>query len=199
MRIISGELKGRTLRTPPGRHLRPTQDRVRQVLFDIVGEGIMGAKVLDLFAGVGAIGIEALSRGAAEAVFVDRDAAALRYLRTNLELLGIADRARVLPVAVEAAAKILLQDGGGFRWIFADPPYRLNSTSWILRMTHGDTGAILDPAGILVVEVSVHNLPAGVIGGLRRVRSRSVGETHLEFYGWDGRTDGEKRDLPGNV
>jgi 16S rRNA (guanine966-N2)-methyltransferase len=199
MRIISGELKGRTLRTPPGRHLRPTQGHVRQVLFDVVGEGIAGARILDIFAGVGAIGIEALSRGAAEAVFVERDLTALRFLRMNLDVMGLLGRVRILPVSVESAARILGQEREPFRWIFADPPYRLDSSTWVSRMTDDGPGAILDPEGTLVIETSVHNLPAEEIAGLKRFRDHAVGETHLEFYGWDGRHDGEKRDIPGDV
>jgi len=200
MKIVAGDLKGRMLRTPPGRQLRPTQAHVRQVLFDIVGEGVVGERVLDLFAGVGAIGIEALSRGAREVTFVERDPTALRYLRANLQILGLEDRSRVLPVTVEASPKILAATGSPFPWIFADPPYRTDSNAWISKVTQGGAGAILDRAGTLVVESSGRSLPAERVGGLKRFRDHAVGETHLEFYGWDGRTDGEEEgDLSGNV
>ncbi len=200
MRVIAGDLRGRTLRTPPGRQLRPTQGHVRQVLFDIVGESIVGERVLDLFAGVGAIGIEALSRGAREVTFVERDPTALRYLRANLQILGLDDRSRVLPVAVEASPKILAAMGPPFPWIFADPPYRVDSNAWISRVTQGGPGAILDRAGTLVVESSGRSLPAERLGGLKRLRDHAVGETHLGFYGWDGGTDGEEdRDISRDV
>lgn len=200
MRVISGELKGRTLRTPPGHRFRPTQGHVRQVLFDIVGDRIIGGRALDLFAGVGAIGIEALSRGAREVTFVEKDPTALRYLRANLQIMGLEERSRVLPTTVEASQKILTAIGSPFPWIFADPPYRLDSNAWISMMTHGGPGGILDRIGTLVVECSGRSLPSERIGDLVRVRDHSVGETHLEFYEWDGRSDGEEAgDIPGDV
>lgn len=198
MRVISGDLRGRILKVPPGRGLRPTQGHVRQVLFDIVGEAIVGQRVLDLFAGVGGLGIEALSRGAAEACFVERDPVALRCLRENLEAFGIADRARVLPVSVEAGLKILEKGEAGFAWIFADPPYRLDPGTWLRRTVRPGPGPILDAAGTLVFETSRRRPAIERIESLRRVRSHPVGETTLEFYRWGDR-DGTNGDLPGDV
>ncbi len=186
MRIISGALKGRILRTPHGRALRPTQGHVRQVLFDIVGESVQQARVLDLFAGVGAIGIEALSRGAAEAVFVERDPNALRCLRENLEALDLRDSGRVLAVQVSVGFKILEAEQDCFRWVFADPPYGTPPEEWIPRVTRQGPGAILAPEGSLVLETSRRQVTAEAIGPLRKYRTHHVGETDLEFYGWEG-------------
>src|ERR687889_1762341 len=88
MRVIAGTYGGRRLQAPPGTDTRPTSDRVREALFSILGERVEGARVLDLFAGSGALGIEALSRGAAEATFVDKAPAAIRAVRANLEAVG---------------------------------------------------------------------------------------------------------------
>src|SRR5499427_9858939 len=96
MRVVSGELRGRRLLAAPGRETRPTSDRAKAGLFDWIGPRVAGARVLDLFAGTGALGIEALSRGAREAVFVERSRGALRALRRNLDELALGERARVL-------------------------------------------------------------------------------------------------------
>jgi len=128
MRVIAGTHGGRVLRTLPGRALRPTLDRVRESVFAILRDEIEGARVLDLFAGTGALGIEALSRGAASALFVDDDARALAVLRKNLDALGLADRARVVrgrvPECLRGPAKSTLPLSGPADIIFADPPYR---------------------------------------------------------------------------
>ena len=128
MRVIAGTHRGRQLRTLPGRDVRPTLDRVRESIFGILGDEVEGAGVLDLFAGTGALGIEALSRGAAFAVFVDDDPRALRVLEQNLETLGLGERASVVrgrvPAVLGAARKSSLPLRGPVDIIFADPPYR---------------------------------------------------------------------------
>lgn len=121
LRVIAGEAKGRRLKTPPGLDTRPTADRVRQTLFDILGD-VSGAQVLDLFAGSGALGIEALSRGAAAATFVENDPAALAVVRDNLSACGFAGRAKV----VRADAEEFLRRrtaSAPYDLAFLDPPY----------------------------------------------------------------------------
>jgi 16S rRNA (guanine966-N2)-methyltransferase len=186
MRVISGELRGRTLRTPPGRILRPTQGHVRQVLFDVVGDEISGARVLDLFAGVGALGIEALSRGAVEAVFVERDATVLRFLKENIESMDLGERGRVLAVSVNAGLRILEEETGSFRWIFADPPYAQRPEAWLLNLGRPGPGGVLSADGVLVLETSKRSPVEERVGPLRRFRTHRVGETVLEFFGWEG-------------
>ena len=123
MRVIAGRYRGRRLQAPPGDATRPTSDRVREALFSVLAARVSGARVLDLFAGSGALGIEALSRGAAEATFVDTAPAALRAIRANLDAIGVtadvrrADARRFLGSASAAARHYDL--------VFLDPPYRL--------------------------------------------------------------------------
>ena len=126
MRIISGSARGRTIVAPQGMDTRPTQDYVRESLFNILRADVPGARVLDLFAGSGALGLEALSRGAEHAVFVDSARAAVACVRRNVETLRMDGRCQVLACDWRAAAQRLA--GGGFDLVFIDPPYRMENT-----------------------------------------------------------------------
>ena len=125
MRIIAGRFGGRRLAAPPGRATRPTSDRVREALFSILeaGGGVLDARVLDLYAGSGALGIEALSRGAASVMFVEREARAAAALRANLESLGV--EAVVRRGDVLAALREAREGGETYDLVLCDPPYRL--------------------------------------------------------------------------
>ena len=125
MRVVAGRLGGRRLLAPPGRDTRPTSDRVREALFSILGP-LEGERVLDLFAGSGALGLEALSRGAAHATFVDRDPRAVAAVRANLEALGI--EARVLRQEARGALRDARERGDAYDLVFLDPPYRQAAT-----------------------------------------------------------------------
>ena len=122
MRVVAGRFGGRRLVAPPGDATRPTSDRVRESLFSVLGPSTEGARVLDLYAGTGALGIEALSRGAAAAVFVDRAPAAIKAIRANLEALGI--EADVRRMQARAALRTAADSGEAYDLIFLDPPYR---------------------------------------------------------------------------
>ncbi len=120
-RIIAGEFGGRTLAVPRGRETRPTADRVREAWMSILGPRLEGALVLDLFAGSGALGLEAISRGAESAVFVERAGAAIELIRSNIVVLGVSDRARVVRGdALRFAAEL---GAGAYAIVLADPPY----------------------------------------------------------------------------
>ncbi len=125
MRVIAGSLRGRRLRAPAGLTTRPTADRVRESLFAVLGD-LRGLRVVDLYAGTGALGIEALSRGAASATFIDSGRDAVDVLRSNLRELGVDDRATVLPTRVERC-KNRLRDLGPFDLILCDPPWPIAS------------------------------------------------------------------------
>ncbi len=135
MRVVSGELGGRRLVTPAGTSTRPTTDRVREAIFNSLGSsGLLdGAVVADLFAGSGAVGIEALSRGAARCVFVERDRAALRALNDNLDALDLGDRAKVLTSDAMSVAGTLDAD-----IVFADPPYDFDAWHELLGRVTAD-------------------------------------------------------------
>lgn len=127
MRVVAGVAGGRRLQAPAGRKVRPTSERVREALFNSLGslDVVVGAGVIDLFAGTGALGIEALSRGAASATFVDADARAVAAIKENLRATGLADRARVVQADVlrYLADRQGQADPGTFDIAFADPPY----------------------------------------------------------------------------
>lgn len=130
MRVVAGEAKGRRLVAPPGRATRPTSDRVREAIFSALDsiDAVRGAAVLDLFAGTGAMGIEALSRGASRATFVDSDGDAIGTIRTNLAATGFAERADV----VRADVVRWLAGGGRFDLVLADPPYAFDDWTALL-------------------------------------------------------------------
>jgi 16S rRNA (guanine966-N2)-methyltransferase len=179
MRIIAGAFKGRRLAPVKGR-IRPTAAKVREAVFNILGERVAGVRVLDLFAGTGALGIEALSRGAAEAVFVEEHPEALKVLRRNLADLDLADRTTVWPLPVAAALKKLAGRGERFGLVFLDPPYGGGVAAAAL-----STLASLDvlaPGARVVVEHSRReNLPE-VCGALRCFSERRYGDTQAAFY-----------------
>jgi len=123
MRIIAGKFRGRKLRTPAGLDIRPTGDRLKQTLFDILGPDVSGRTVIDAFAGSGAIGLEALSRGAREIIFIESGKESCRLIRRNLELCGVASGYRLLEQDVFAALRYLGREGHWAHVIFLDPPY----------------------------------------------------------------------------
>ena len=145
IRIVAGTAKGRRLASPPTDATRPTPNRVREAVFNSLYslDALEGARVLDLFAGTGALGIEALSRGAAEALFVEHAQAVAAVLRRNLETTGLADRAAVMVTDVDTALTGLAREGGRFDLAFVDPPYAFDA--WPALM-----GRV--PADLVVVE-----------------------------------------------
>ena len=131
MRIIAGDKRGRRIAAPPGRDTRPTSDRVREAVFDMLtarlGSDLGGGRVLDAFAGSGALGLEALSRGTGPAVFVESDRKALKVLRANIAELGLEPRGQVVAADVFRLAVTNALPAGPFSLLFADPPYRIDA------------------------------------------------------------------------
>jgi 16S rRNA (guanine966-N2)-methyltransferase len=149
MRIVAGEFRGRRLVAPAGMGTRPTSDRVRESLFAILGP-LGGDRVLDIFAGTGALGIEAISRGAASAVAVDRDRAAVRAIRANAEALDLGDRLRVVQRGWREALRVEAEAGAAFDLVLIDPPYDLLPG---IAPTLGEAVAqVLAPGGVVVLE-----------------------------------------------
>ncbi|MFN8161430.1 MAG: RsmD family RNA methyltransferase [Solirubrobacterales bacterium] len=176
MRVIAGELRGRPLLAPKGRRVRPTSDRVREAIFSALGE-IGGARVADLFCGTGALGIEALSRGAGEATFVDRD---LRAVRGNVEHLGLGGRSEL--VGSDVVAWLGSAERGAFELVFIDPPYRLADR--IERELDSLVPAILAPGGRVIAE-SAARRPLR-LASLTVLRERRYGSTQVGFLGREG-------------
>lgn len=133
IRITAGEWRGRSIRTVPGRAVRPSPAMLREALFNMIGPGIAGARFIDLAAGSGAVGIEALSRGAAHATFVDTHPASLAAIRGNLEALGALERATLLRRDAAAAADELARRGERFDVAFLDPPYDTGTAAACVR------------------------------------------------------------------
>jgi len=180
MRVIAGALKGRRLEVPRGRTTRPTADQVRIALLDALGPYLGEARVLDLFAGAGGVGLEALSRGAAHATFVERDPRAAAALEANVRALGVAAQARVLRLDVARAQALLEREGVRFDIVFLDPPYEADLTRATLEGL--GRGALLAPGGLVVAQHPTKRPPSAEIGGLKAFRTRRFGETTLTFF-----------------
>jgi 16S rRNA (guanine(966)-N(2))-methyltransferase RsmD len=180
VRIVSGSLGGRVLRAPPGTTTRPTSEKVREAIFSILGPPSDEDRVLDLFAGSGAMGIEALSRGAGRAVFVEKARPAAAVLRKNLDELGVGAAAEL--VTSDALTFLLRAPAQPWRWVFCDPPYRSELASRVLAH-FGAHPEQLAEGGSLVVEHDRRNAPPAADGSMLRTDSRRYGDTWVSFYG----------------
>jgi 16S rRNA (guanine966-N2)-methyltransferase len=175
LRVIAGTLGGRRIQAPKGRSTRPTSDRVRESLFNLLGALPSEAIVLDLYAGSGALGIEALSRGAVHATFVERGHAARRTLRANLEALGLSSRARVV------AGDAMTSDAwarGPFDLIFADPPYDAAVQHRLVEKA----ASILRADGVVALEHSARGPAPEAPETLALWKSRRYGDTEVTLY-----------------
>lgn len=178
MKIIAGTLHGRNLKTPKGLTTRPVIARVREALFNVLGD-MSGTSVLDLFAGTGAIGIEAISRGAQSAVFVDSGAEQCEVIRDNLSRFGVSGE--VIRMEINRALEKLVREGRSFDFIFADPPYEQGYSPRALEFVCGR--GLLAPHGIMAVTVrKTEELPERS-GECERVFDRRYGDTRLVMYG----------------
>jgi 16S rRNA (guanine966-N2)-methyltransferase len=182
MRLIGGLAGGRRLITPRGRQTRPTGAKVREAIFNILGPPPEG-QVLDLYAGTGALGLEALSRGASAAVFVERDHAPLAALRRNIKELGLEDRATVLGADVCTGLRRLSGTGARFSWVFLDPPY-VKETEGVLAELSGS--GLLTPCAVVVLEHDRRNRPPEHVGALFLTDRRQYGDTELSFFRCSG-------------
>lgn len=180
MRVISGQARGQVLRSLRGSAIRPTSARVRGALFSILGESIQAGPFLDLYAGTGAVGIEALSRGAPWADFVEQHRAACRVLSGNLVAAQCAERARVLALPV---ARFLARSADRvYAVVFADPPYGAGEGARVLVRLAGWSGVARET--LVVVQHSGREEVRA--GGWRLVRREAYGDTRLSFYRPEG-------------
>ena len=178
LRIIGGQWRSRLIGFDAEAGVRPTPDRVRQTLFDWLAPLIDGASALDLFAGSGALGFEALSRGAAHATFVDAARPAIAAIRGNLRALGLDDRATVIAGdAVATAARHT--PAAPWRLVFVDPPYRSDLATRAVAALPVDR---LAPGAVIVIEHDRHNAPPDLLGSLLRTDQRRYGDTLISFF-----------------
>jgi 16S rRNA (guanine(966)-N(2))-methyltransferase RsmD len=179
MRIISGTSRGRRLVTPKSQAIRPTSDRIKESIFNILGGEVEGKVVLDLFAGTGNLGIEALSRGAKRVLFVEKGRQALKLIQRNLSLIGMRERSEILPKDVSRAIGILKLKGESFDLILMDPPYEKGLIQKTLSKMRSHR--IYHEGTILVIEHNRREPIPERIQGWILTRQRGIGDTVISF------------------
>jgi 16S rRNA (guanine966-N2)-methyltransferase len=175
MRIVAGSVRGRALQAPPGLGTRPTSDKVRAAIFNLLGQFFEGGRVLDLYAGSGAMALEALSRGCHLAVCVESDAAAARTILRNAEACALADRVEVRRERVERALQRV--SPGSFDLVFVDPPYSEGPAAALARLA-----PLVAQGGAVVAEHDRRRPPAERYGALALVERRGYGDTGVSIY-----------------
>ena len=183
MRVIAGQFRSRPLTAPTGHDTRPTSDRLRETLFNVLAPRIAGSVFLDLYAGSGAVGIEALSRGAEQAIFVENAEPALRAIRANLSSLGIRGNYALEPRAASAALKRLAATERKVDIVFLDPPY-IDTAAYesTLNLLGGECRQFLAPNAIVIAEHLRKLELAESYGALTRYRTLKQGDSILSFY-----------------
>ena len=177
MRVIAGKFKGRNLKSPPSMQVRPTSDRLRETLFNVIAARVPDSRFLDLCAGSGAVGIEALSRGAAHATFVDRSRRSCQLIEANLNLCAVPEEQR--DIYCSEVTEFVKQAGEKWDLVFLDPPYNTDYPR-ILHLL--GSLALLNEEGLLVVEHHHKTELPETTGKLRRTRVLKQGDSSLSFY-----------------
>ena len=181
MRIIAGRYKSRRLKARPGAGTRPTSDKLRETLFNILASRVIESVFLDGYAGVGAVGIEAASRGARSVYFVDRSVGAERAIRSNLESIAVDVPCRVLQMELNAALGVCLREGVSFDIVFLDPPYA-KTDLYGRDLERLASGSLLHPGSIVVLEhARGFEWPRDGLG-LARTRTLEQGDSALTFF-----------------
>jgi len=180
LRVISGEAKGHKLKTPKGNSTRPTSDKVKGSIFNIIAPIISDKEVLDLFAGTGSLGIEALSRGARRAVFVDKSRECHQIIKENLSHTKFTERAEIHVMDVCSALNMLSQKDNKFDIIFLDPPYGKGLVDETLACI-ADTN-VLKQDTLIIAEHDVKDVVPECVGALKNFRQQKYGDTIISFY-----------------
>lgn len=181
MRVIAGQFRSRKLAAVPGMDTRPTSDRLRETLFNVAGPLIVDAVFLDLYAGTGAVGIEAISRGAREVYFVESDKKAARVIRQNLQSLKIEDGAEVLEWEAVPALRLLESQAIAADFIYIDPPYE-DHGSYAQALGLLAQSRLIDAGSIVIAEHDKHFDLSAEFGALKRYRELKQGDAVLSFY-----------------
>ena len=183
MRVIAGKFRSRTLIAPRGLDTRPTSDRLRETLFNVLAPRIEGAAFLDLYAGSGANGIEALSRGAKRVVLVEKAASAATAIRANLKALGIQEAWQLETRSVATSVKRLVEQGQRFEIVFLDPPYKAaNEYALTLSSLGGELESLLADDAVVIAEHHRKQPLEDAYGALHRYRLLEQGDASLSFY-----------------
>ena len=181
MRIIAGTFKSRRLKTLPGPATRPTSDRLRETLFNVLGVGVQGGVFADCYAGSGAVGIEALSRGAEFVYFLENHRSAMRVIQANLKSLGLEEGFEVLPLDVCAGLRLLEQRGVRFDVVFLDPPYK-EADEYERALALLSDSKLLVPGAVVIAEHHRKLAPTEQFGALARFRILRQGDSVVSFY-----------------
>lgn len=190
LRVIAGWAKGRRLKAPKGDRTRPTTDRVKEAIFNILGPLVIEGRFLDLFAGTGAIGIEALSRGATEAVFVEERYQVAQVIKENLALTGFSHMARLIVGDVFTKVQQLEREGQHFNIIYADPPYGQGLAQRLMEQLAQTS--LLAAGGVVIIETgSKEDVPSS-LGNFERWKQVKYGDTMLSFYQLIGKSHKEE-------
>ncbi len=180
MRVTGGKAKGIPIKAPGGMRTRPTSDKLRGALFDTLRESVAGARALDLFAGSGALGIEALSRGAEHVVFVENDSNAVRTIADNLAKTRLSEKGEIIRADFRLAVRKLRKRGKRFDLVFIDPPYEAGLLADVAGVL--TKHCITSPEAIIVVEHFKKTEPPPSISGIPLARTRTYGQTALSYF-----------------
>lgn len=187
MRVIAGEYRGRKLEAIEGMDIRPTADKIKGSIFNMLGNAVIECSFLDLFGGTGGVGIEALSRGARNVVFIDAGIKSIKVLKDNLKHLNIKENVEVYHTDYETAIKKLNKFNKQFDIIFIDPPYRNGMAQNAL--VNIDRNPILAQSGIIIVEHDSKEEMPQKVGSLIKYRVKQYSNTSLSFYNIDRETE----------
>ena len=174
MRIITGRLKGRRITAPPGLDVRPTSDRLRETIFNVIADTIVGARVLDAFAGTGALGLEAWSRGAASVVLVEREPKVVRVLTANVAACGVAEACAI----IRGDFQSVHLPTASFDLVLLDPPYAIDD----LQAVMDRAASLVAPGGTVVLEHARRRTSPEHVEGLMRYRVLTAGDSALSWY-----------------
>lgn len=193
MRVVSGSAKGRPLKAVPGTGTRPTTDKVKEALFSMIGPYFDGGTALDLFAGSGGLGIEALSRGVDKAVFVDLEPKSIETIRANLKATKLEDQAAVYRNDAGRALKALAKRGTRFDLVFLDPPYRMKNGDELMQTMHDLE--LLEPEATIVLEYESKYEYPQQFGPFEQTRKSVYGETAVSIYRYEPNEAETKEDI----
>jgi 16S rRNA (guanine966-N2)-methyltransferase len=180
MRVISGSARGRTLKAVPGISTRPTTDKVKEAIFSMIGPYFEGGLVLDLFAGTGGLGIEALSRGMDKGIFIDIEKKSVDTVQHNLAAAGFSDKAEIYRNDAGRALKLLAKRGLQFDLVFLDPPYKNKAIAELI--TSLEELVLLEPNAWIIVEHDAEDDLADKIGSLQLKKRAEYGETAITIF-----------------